>query len=49
MGQLNSSCGPKESMLHLLQFAEMAIAVLAALFLEIIAKEPLTPPSENGP
>jgi hypothetical protein len=27
--------GPKESLLHLLQFAEMAVPVLAAMFLEI--------------
>ena len=32
-----TTSGPKESMLHLLQFAEMAVAVLAALFLEINA------------
>ena len=32
-----TTSGPKESLLHLLQFAEMAVAVLAALFLEINA------------
>jgi hypothetical protein len=32
-----TTSGPKESMLHLLQFAEMAVGVLAALFLEINA------------
>jgi hypothetical protein len=30
-----TTSGPKESLLHLLQFAEMAVAVLAAMFLEI--------------
>jgi hypothetical protein len=32
-----TTSGPKESVLHLLQFAEMAVPVLAALFLEINA------------
>jgi hypothetical protein len=32
-----TTSGPKESLLHLLQFGEMAIPVLAALFLEINA------------
>jgi hypothetical protein len=32
-----TTSGAKESILHLLQFAEMAVAVLAALFLEINA------------
>ena len=32
-----TTSGAKESLLHLLQFAEMAVAVLAALFLEINA------------
>ena len=32
-----TTSGPKESILHLLQFAEMGIAVLGALFLEINA------------
>ena len=32
-----TTSGPKESMLHLLQFAEMAVGVLAALLLEINA------------
>ena len=32
-----TTSGPKESLLHLLQFAEMAVPVLAALFLEINA------------
>ena len=38
--------GPKESVLHLLQFMEMAVPVLAALFLEINALVILTPPGE---
>jgi hypothetical protein len=32
-----TTSGPKESLLHLLQFAEMGVPVLAALFLEINA------------
>lgn len=32
-----TTSGPKESLLHLLQFAEMAVPVLAALFFEINA------------
>ena len=32
-----TTSGPKESLLHLLQFAEMGIPILAALFLEINA------------
>jgi hypothetical protein len=34
---IESTSGPKESLLHLLQFAEMAIPTLAAIFLEINA------------
>jgi hypothetical protein len=34
---IESTSGPKESLLHLLQFGEMGIPVLAALFLEINA------------
>jgi hypothetical protein len=34
---IESTSGAKESILHLLQFAEMGIAVLAAMFLEINA------------
>ena len=34
---IESTSGAKESLLHLLQFAEMAVAVLAAMFLEINA------------
>jgi hypothetical protein len=32
---IESTSGPKESLLHLLQFAEMAVPILAALFFEI--------------
>lgn len=34
---IESTSGPKESLLHLLQFAEMAVPTLAAIFLEINA------------
>jgi len=34
---IESTSGAKESLLHLLQFAEMGVAVLAAMFLEINA------------
>ena len=34
---IETTSGAKESLLHLLQFAEMAVAVLAAMFLEINA------------
>jgi hypothetical protein len=34
---IESTSGPKESVLHLLQFAEMAVPTLAAIFLEINA------------
>jgi hypothetical protein len=34
---IETTSGPKESLLHLLQFAEMAIPTLAAIFLEINA------------
>ncbi|SHH71083.1 diguanylate cyclase [Pollutimonas bauzanensis] len=34
---IESTSGPKESMLHLLQFGEVGIALLAALFLDINA------------
>lgn len=34
---IETTSGPKESALHLLQFAEMAIPILAAIFLEINA------------
>src|SRR5882724_1705832 len=34
---IESTSGPKESMLHLLQFAEMAVPTLAAIFLEVNA------------
>jgi hypothetical protein len=34
---IEKTSGPKESLLHLLQFAEMAVPVLAAIFLEINA------------
>jgi hypothetical protein len=34
---IESTSGPKESLLHLLQFGEMAIPTLAAIFLEINA------------
>jgi len=33
--KIATTSGPKESLLHLLQFGEMAIPVLAAMFLEI--------------
>jgi hypothetical protein len=32
---IESTSGPKESILHLAQFAEMAVPILAAMFLEI--------------
>ena len=35
--RIESTSGPKESLLHLLQFAEMAVPTLAAIFLEINA------------
>jgi hypothetical protein len=35
--RIESTSGPKESMLHLLQLGEMAVPVLAAIFLEINA------------
>jgi hypothetical protein len=35
--EIEKTSGPKESALHLLQFAEMAIPTLAAIFLEINA------------
>lgn len=35
--QIEATSGPKESVLHLLQFAEMAVPTLAAIFLEINA------------
>lgn len=34
---IESTAGPKESLLHLLQFTEMAVPTLAAIFLEINA------------
>ena len=34
---IETTSGPKESLLHLLQFAEMAVPTLAAIFLEINA------------
>lgn len=34
---IEATSGPKESLLHLLQFSEMAVPVLAAIFLEINA------------
>src|SRR3954465_9350890 len=34
---IETTSGPKESLLHLLQFVEMAIPTLAAIFLEINA------------
>jgi hypothetical protein len=34
---IEATSGPKESALHLLQFAEMAVPILAAIFLEINA------------
>src|SRR6185295_8200330 len=34
---IETTSGPKESALHLLQFAEMAVPTLAAIFLEINA------------
>jgi hypothetical protein len=34
---IEKSSGPKESLLHLLQFSEMAVPVLAAIFLDINA------------
>src|SRR5215207_5747699 len=34
---IENTSGPKESLLHLLQFAEMAVPTLAAIFLEINA------------
>ena len=34
---IERTSGAKESLLHLLQFGEMAVAVLAAMFLEINA------------
>jgi hypothetical protein len=34
---IESTSGPKESLLHLLQLSEMAIPTLAAIFLEINA------------
>jgi hypothetical protein len=34
---IEATSGPKESLLHLLQFAEMAVPTLAAIFLEINA------------
>jgi hypothetical protein len=34
---IETTSGPKESMLHLLQFSEMAVPTLAAIFLEINA------------
>jgi hypothetical protein len=43
---IETTCGPKESLLHLLQFAEMAVPALAAIFLEINTirlKEPPLP------
>jgi hypothetical protein len=36
-GKIESTSGPKESLLHLLQFAEMALPTLAAIFLHINA------------
>jgi hypothetical protein len=35
--RIEATSGPKESLLHLLQFAEMAVPTLAAIFLEINA------------
>ena len=35
--KIATTSGPKESLLHLLQFAEMAVPVLAAMFLDINA------------
>lgn len=35
--EIEKTSGPKESLLHLLQFAEMAVPTLAAIFLEINA------------
>src|ERR1044072_6264298 len=35
--RIEATSGPKESALHLLQFAEMAIPTLAAIFLDINA------------
>jgi hypothetical protein len=32
---IETTSGPKESLLHLLQFAEMGVPTLAAIFLEI--------------
>ena len=34
---IETTSGPKESLLHLLQFAEMAVPTLAAIFLEVNA------------
>src|SRR3954470_21526883 len=34
---IETTSGPKESLLHLLQFGEMAVPILAAMFLEINA------------
>src|SRR6185369_105773 len=35
--RIEATSGPKESLLHLLQFAEVAVPTLAAIFLEINA------------
>jgi len=35
--QIETTSGPKESLLHLLQFSEVGVPILAALFLEINA------------